>query len=118
MPLGVYHHHHVAVSEAALSVLTDKEGPARNAEWYVYAETPYTQHYPELTDERLARLREAVILDEINLVQDPPELRIEAVDAYVTQLPLLRALLPHLDEDLRGDEPYWRATPTTRGTRT
>jgi LmbE family N-acetylglucosaminyl deacetylase len=109
MPLGIYHQHHVAVSEGALEVLASG-ATGGSTEWFVYTETPYAQHYPALTVERLTRMASAVSLEAVALPQAPAERRVEAVDAYATQLPLLRALLPHVDRDLHGVEPYWRAT--------
>ncbi len=106
MPLGIMHPDHVAVGNACLRTITSRrrEGVA----FYVYAEVPYLTAHPALALERLDHWRRSVALDEVELPQSPAHRRLEAVDAYGTQMPMLRVLLPHIDEDLRQTERYWR----------
>jgi LmbE family N-acetylglucosaminyl deacetylase len=107
LPLGIDHPHHVAVSEAALAACLADTTATR---WFVYAETPYLGHNPEGAQGRLARFARDVTLTEVALPQSDAGRRVEAVDAFASQMPLLRTLRPHLDDDLRADERYWRIT--------
>jgi LmbE family N-acetylglucosaminyl deacetylase len=111
VPLGIFHPDHVAVSDAALRRVREHRG-ADEAIYYVYADVPYFTEYPAKAEERLERWRSDVRLEAAELPQAPAVRRIEAVDAYATQMPMLRALLPHIDEDLRDTERFWRVGAT------
>jgi LmbE family N-acetylglucosaminyl deacetylase len=110
VPLGIYHPDHLAVSEAALRHVADRIGTG-DVTYGVYAEVPYRTAYPALVAERLERWRRVVTLEAVELPQASEGRRIEAVDAYATQMPMLRVLLAHIDEDLRETERYWRVGP-------
>lgn len=109
VPLGIMHPDHVAVSNATLRLLLEHDGG--HATYYAYAEVPYATAYPSMVAERLEHWRRRVSLREVRLPQAPVERRIEAVDAYATQMPMLRVLLPHVDDDVRAAERYWRIGP-------
>ena len=111
VPLGIMHPDHVAVSDAAQRYVKG-QGVGGGVTFYLYADVPYVDVYPDLVTERLARWRREVTLEDAALPQAPAARRIEAVDAYATQMPMLRALLPRVDQVLDGNERFWRITPT------
>lgn len=106
VPLGIMHDDHVAVSDAARRYVLEHRG--NGVAYYVYADVPYFTEYPAMVTDRLARWQRDLPLEAVELPQASASHRLEAVDAYATQMPMLRALLPHIDEDLRDTERYWR----------
>jgi LmbE family N-acetylglucosaminyl deacetylase len=101
-PLGFVHFDHVAVSNACLQLARDSE-----LEWYIYADMPYSQTYPEMKEERLAEVQQRVHLESLDPYVGDALIKDEALQAYASQYGPLREERG-FEAALSAPEQYWR----------
>ncbi len=103
-PLGFVHADHVAVSNACIQLARDLA-----LEWYIYADMPYSQTYPDKKAERLAEVQRRVHLESLDRYVGDALIKDQVLKAYASQYgPLSEER--GFAASLSAPEEYWRVT--------
>lgn len=121
-PLGIGHEDHRIVASACLELV------GAGSRWYLYEDVPYAtnprfanrlrQRLLRTTDERataLERARRRVTVGRVRTVRGDADRKVQAIEAYRSQLGALRASFPGTyDARVRAPERYREARSLTR----
>ncbi len=103
-PLGFVHADHVAVSNACIELTRDS-----TLDWFIYADMPYSQTYPDKKAERLAEVQRSVHLEALDPYLGDTLIKDEVLKAYRSQYgPLSEER--GFAASLSAPEEYWRVT--------